>query len=232
MGVIRVAGPGPGTSQMQRGLRGERWWSMVHGCGLRVFVRRGFQPGVGRLHGGTPPIRRRRNLARKPQERPGLALRRDTGLKSNANEREGAHDGVGQRNCGGHILGVSRHLHGTRVCASGNTARVLTPFDEPPKGRQVLDCASPLALWLEPAGRIESARGLAQSKTLTRGRRFMAPMRVWTLEVEAPHESANGFKAFTDWLVLISERFESSGVSCGRVHGKETPPKTGRELGP
>jgi hypothetical protein len=35
--------------------------------------------------------------------------------------------------------------------------------------REVLDCASPLALWNNP-GPVESARGLAQSKTLSRSR--------------------------------------------------------------
>ena len=34
-----------------------------------------------------------------------------------------------------------------------------------------------------------------------------------------PYEPPNGFKAFRNWLVLISERFESFGNSCGRVHG-------------
>jgi hypothetical protein len=43
--------------------------------------------------------------------------------------------------------------------------------------RQVLECGSPLPLWRSWV--IESARGLAQSKTLTRHwGRFMAPMRV------------------------------------------------------
>ena len=35
--------------------------------------------------------------------------------------------------------------------------------------REVLDCASPLALWNNPRP-VESARGLAQSKTLSRSR--------------------------------------------------------------
>jgi len=101
---------------------------------------------------------------------------------------------------------------------------------EPSLGRQVLDCASPLALWL-PAGRIESARGLAQSKTLTRGRRFMVPMRV-PRQVEALHERPEGFEAFTDGLVLISERFESSGNSRGRVHGFKARSWTSRNSHP
>jgi len=53
----------------------------------------------------------------------------------------------------------------------------LTPFHEPPKSREVLECASPLALWLGPSGRVESARGLAHSKTLARGRWFMGSKR-------------------------------------------------------
>jgi hypothetical protein len=40
--------------------------------------------------------------------------------------------------------------------------------------REVLDCASPLALFYEP-GTLESGRGLPQSKTLTRG--FESPAR-------------------------------------------------------
>ncbi len=48
----------------------------------------------------------------------------------------------------------------------------LTPHYEPPKSREVLECASPLALWLGRSGRVESARGLAHSKTLARGRWF------------------------------------------------------------
>ncbi len=44
-----------------------------------------------------------------------------------------------------------------------------------PKGREVLECASTLALGLGQSGRVESARGLAHcSKTLARGRWFMA----------------------------------------------------------
>ena len=43
-----------------------------------------------------------------------------------------------------------------------------------PRVRQVLDCASPLALWIAPAAP-KSARGLAQSKTLTRQRSLRAP---------------------------------------------------------
>ncbi len=48
---------------------------------------------------------------------------------------------------------------------------------EAPKVRQVLDCASPLALWLEQSGRVESARGLAQSKTLPGRHWFMGSKR-------------------------------------------------------
>ena len=47
------------------------------------------------------------------------------------------------------------------------------PFHEPcPKNRQVLECASPLALskGFGVIGNVESARGLAHSKTLTRRR--------------------------------------------------------------
>ena len=51
------------------------------------------------------------------------------------------------------------------------------PPQEPPDDRRVLECASPLALWLGSAGRAESARGLAHSKTLARGRGFMGAMR-------------------------------------------------------
>jgi len=68
------------------------------------------------------------------------------------------------------------------------------------------------------SGGSKSARGLAQSKTLPRGRKFMVPMRV-RRQVEAPHEPPSGFKAFTDCLVRISERFESFGNSFGPVHG-------------
>ena len=72
--------------------------------------------------------------------------------------------------------------------------------------------------WSRPSG-LKSARGLAQAKTLARGRRFRAPMRACTLEVAAPREPANGFKAFTGWRGLISGRFESLGNSCGLVQG-------------
>ncbi len=49
-------------------------------------------------------------------------------------------------------------------------------------GRQVLECASPLALWLGESGRLESARGLAHSKTLTRARGFMGSKRELSVE--------------------------------------------------
>jgi hypothetical protein len=51
--------------------------------------------------------------------------------------------------------------------------------------RQVLECGSPLPLWRSWA--IESARGLAQSKTLTRHwGRFMAPMHVRSWRSKLP----------------------------------------------
>jgi len=107
---------------------------------------------------------------------------------------------------------------GNRGFMAAMRVRILEvlPTHEPPQGRQVLDCASPLALWLGQSGRVESARGLAQSKTLARGRKFMVPMRDRPT-VEAPREPPKGFKAFTDWLVPISERLESFGNSGGRA---------------
>ena len=86
-------------------------------------------------------------------------------------------------------------------------------FHESAKGRQVLECASPLALWLGPSAWVQSARGLAQSKTLSRPRRFTASSRVRILEVLPPDEPPQGFKAFKDWRVHISERFEPFGNS-------------------
>ena len=67
---------------------------------------------------------------------------------------------------------------------------LLVAAHEPAKGRQVLDCASPLALWLWPSAWVESARGLAQSKTLSRPRRLMASKGVQILGVLAFHEPA------------------------------------------
>ena len=61
-----------------------------------------------------------------------------------------------------------------------------------------------------------------QSKTLARGlgwHSVHSPNARPKLEVKAPRELPNEFKAFTVWLVLISERFESFGNSCGRLHG-------------
>jgi hypothetical protein len=55
--------------------------------------------------------------------------------------------------------------------------------------RQVLECGSPLPLWRSWV--IESARGLAQSKTLTRHWRFMALMRVHCWRSELPMNRDN-----------------------------------------
>jgi len=60
----------------------------------------------------------------------------------------------------------------------------------------------------------------------------MAAMRVRTSEVETFHEPRNGFKAFRDWLVLISDRFESFGNSCDRVHGFKARSWTSRNSHP
>ena len=59
---------------------------------------------------------------------------------------------------------------------------------EPPKSRQVLECASPPALWLGSAGRAESARGLAHSTTLTRGRTFVESLDLRSANAHCGHE--------------------------------------------
>ena len=58
-----------------------------------------------------------------------------------------------------------------------------------PVCREVLDCASPLALF-EGIGAFESGRGLAQSKTLTRGSEPRCAMaKSWD------------FSLFVEWLI-------------------------------
>ena len=58
-------------------------------------------------------------------------------------------------------------------------SKVVEATHEPPQGREVLECAPDLsgALWRGQSGRVESARGLAQSKALARGRWFMGSKR-------------------------------------------------------
>jgi len=84
-----------------------------------------------------------------------------------------------------------KSLHSLEALAKQSQAlriQVLRPTHEPPKDRQVLDCASPLALWLQPGGRIEKRQrtGAVQDARAC-GRRFMVPMR-GPKTVEAPHE--------------------------------------------
>ena len=98
--------------------------------------------------------------------------------------RQGRAQAEQQRTQGGtHSVGSSRLARvGQSGDQRGTGARGVLPPHGPPMGREVLECASPLALCLGQSGRFESARGLAQSKTLARGRWFMSSKREHAVE--------------------------------------------------